>query len=209
MTDFKTIIYDLTTNATSGNFSFASSLIAPADVSFNNGANWSNQTASLEPTDNAGVNLTNIGGINYAAVGAVWYFGSAAKFDTLCLQFNSGTDNTGTRTATWEYWDGVSWTTMAQTGSTQRCQVTGAGGNIAFVNGSNYQIKFHPDIYNNWATVSVNGGAARYYVRVTIGTSALTSATLGSVSVWDHYTNYGYNNFDTAYTTVMMLYLMM
>jgi len=199
MTDFKTIVYGLT-ESTSGNFSFASSSNAPTDVSFNNGANWSNQTATITPLNTAGVNLLNIGGINYGVAGAVWYFGSDAKFDTLSIQFSSNTDNT-TRTATYEYWNGSTWTAMAQSGSSQR--VTAVAGSINLQNNSNYVFKLHPDIYNDWATTSVNGGASRYYVRITnIGPANFTSASLQSVTVWDHFSNFGYSNFDKVYTTV-------
>ena len=207
MTDFKTISYSLT-ESTSGNFSFSASSNAPADVSFNNGANWSNQTANITPRTTAGVNLLDIGGINYCVVGSEWYFGADTKFDTLSIQFVSGTDNINTtRTATYEYWNGSSWTAMAQSGSTQRIAVL--TGVFNFVNNSLYVFKLHPDIYNDWATTPVNGGTARYYVRITIQTAPIVVVpgtpprppTMASVSVWDHYSNFGYSNFDKVLTT--------
>lgn len=200
MTDLKTICYAMTTNPTSGNFLFSTSNNAPSDVVFNNGVNWSNQTANITPLTTAGVTLTNIGGINYGAVGAVWYFGASAKFDTLCLHFSTGTDNTS-RTVTWEYWNGTSWTTIAQSGTTQRIQSTNVGGGVTIQNNTQFQFKLHPNIYNDWSTTSVNGGSSLFYVRMTVVSGAFTSASLASVSVWDHFSRYGHTSFDNILTT--------
>lgn len=201
MTDFKTLMYSLAQDAAQGNFAFAASSNNPADLSFNNGANWSNQTGVITPSTSAGVNLLNIATINYGAIGAAWYFGSATKFDTICLHFSTGTDNT-TRTVVWEYWDGSTWQTIAQSGATQRVIVTSAGAGISLQNNSLAQLKFHPNIYNDWATTSVNGGAALYYLRMRITVGPFTNCSLASVSIWDHVSTYGSNNFDTVYTTI-------
>jgi hypothetical protein len=187
------------TPSVSGDFAYTSANNALDMIQFNNGANWSDQSANITPRSTAGVNLLNIGGINYGAVGAVWYFGKSETFDTLSLHFAGNTDNTVARTVTWEYWNGSTWTTLAQSGSTQEIAVV--TGQIDIENNTHYNFKINPNIYSTWATTSVNGSSSLYYIRATITVSALTTANLQSVSIYDHVTRVGNTRFDIVYTT--------
>jgi hypothetical protein len=187
------------TPSVSGDFLYTSSNNALDMIQFNNGANWSIQTTAVDPTDTAGVNLLNIGGINYGAVGAVWYFGKNERFDTLSFHFASGTDNTTARVVTWEFWNGAAWTTLSQTGATQEIGVL--NGNIDLENNQHHIFKFNPTIYSTWATTTVNSSSSLYYIRATISGSALTTATLQSVSAYDYVTRVGNQRFDRVFTT--------
>lgn len=197
--DYKTIVYALSPSV-SGDFAYFSSSNALDSLQFNNGANWSVQTGTITPTNTSGVNLLNISAINYGAIGAVWYFGKTEKFDTLAFQFTGNTDNTSARTTTWEFWNGSSWEAMAQSGTSQRIGVP--TGQMDFENNSQYIFKINPQVFNTWSTTTVNGSSSLYFIRVTIGGSALTTASLQSVSAFNHYEKFGNYRFDNILTTL-------
>lgn len=192
--DIKTIQYSL-----KNDFSSTTPRNVASSIQFNNGANWSNQTANITPITTTGVNLINLSGVNYGATGSAWYFGSDTKFDTLCMQFTASTSTQATRTILYEYWNGSTWTTLDQTTSTRRISIE--LGSIIFSNTSIYCFKIHPQIYGDWATTTVNSVSA-YYIRMTIGVAALTTASLATVSIWDHKTNVGTGHIGTVYQTV-------
>jgi hypothetical protein len=198
MTDFKTIMYSMSSSI-SGDFEFPTAKNTFDSFQLNNGANWSNQTSGLTPTTTASVNLNNIGGINYGAVGAIWYFGKSTKFDLLALQFAAVTDTSATRLMTYQYWNGSIWVTLAQAGVTQGISLL--GGALGFSNASQYLFKLNPVIYNNWSTTTVNGSSSLYFVRIIVGTAALTTANLQTVCCYDFISSNGVGLFSRVFTT--------
>lgn len=200
-TDLKTVCYSLT-ESISGDFAYTGTNSIDS-VEFNNGANWTDQTANITTTTTSGVNLLNISSINYGAVGSTWYFGKTTMFDTLALHFTTSTDNTTNRTTTWEYWNGSTWETLSQTGSTIR--VGFPNSNAYLGNGTQHVIKFSPHMQGNWAnTASISAAqlsANMYYVRCTVGVAAFTTATLATVGAYNQTEEIGFQGFDSVLQT--------
>ncbi len=200
MTDFKTIMYSMTPS-TSGSFIFDSSSNTFDSVQFNNGANWSNQTSTLIPTNTSIVNLINIGGVNYGAVGSVWYFGKNDKFDTMTFHFSNSTSTQATRTVTYEYWNGSSWVVMATSTSDKMVSVLATQGSLIFSGQQYYVLKINPARTYNWEKTSVNGSTSQYFIRMTIGVAALTVANIQTISSNDNVTKIGEERFTSVLLT--------
>lgn len=200
MTDFKTIMYSMTPS-TSGSFIYDTSSNAFDSIQFNNGANWSDRTSALVPTSTTTVNLVSLGGVNYGAVGAVWYFGKNEKFDTMCFQFSGNTSSNPTRTMTYEYWNGSSWITMPTSTSSATVSVAVLQGALNFSNNTFYCFKINPARTYDWATTTVNGSTSQYFIRLTIGVAAFTTANIQTVSASNNVTKIGEERFTSVLTT--------
>jgi hypothetical protein len=207
MTDIKTIMYSMTTNSISGNFAFSSSENAFDHILFTNGVNSNDQTSIVTPSNSTtNVNILSLSSVNYGSVGSTWYFGKSELFDTISFHFNGVTSNESTRTMTWEFWNGSAWVTMSQTGITQ--SIYSVNGPFTMANTSQYCYKMSPiNLSNNLWTkggTDANGHTLNsnyYYVRVTVGVAAFTTASLQSVSCYDNASAEGYPAWHRVFTS--------
>lgn len=127
------------------------------------------------------------------------FFGDALKYRYIC--FVEGTEGSNEATViAWDYWNGSAWTPL----STFLFEPSNANFLTVDGIGSVHQIWF--DVPTDWATTTVNGGSALYYVRLSIsGTAFVTQPQMASVSpgIWQSFPHVVRSNpsnyFGTAY----------
>lgn len=131
-----------------------------AAVFTDDGGVFTDETADASDADAGDVVLRP----DPAAVNDALYVGSTYRF--LALQVVISTAATD-GTVAWEYWDGSAWTALGATDNTN-----------AFQNAGTRSVVWTEP--QNWATTSVNGSSAMYFVRarVTGGTSGALATTL-------------------------------
>lgn len=122
-----------------------------------NNSTWIDDTVDAgDPgTNDTILGITSAG----AGVGDIRYYGSSTPFDS--IDIDVFTAMISTQTYAWEYWNGSAWVALSNvTDGTSGFSVDGS-------------VRFDLPLF--WATVSVNGSDALYYVRSR--TTAFTSQT--------------------------------
>lgn len=122
-----------------------------------------NETTDINSSSTADVPLLS----SLPTVGDAVYFGYTAKWTKLRITLS--TAMSATLTGLLEYYNGASWTTIPLSRDDSTAFSAGT---------STYLIHFEPP--SDWATVSVNGSAALYWIRFRV--SAFTSMTTPPVA---------------------------
>ena len=89
------------------------------------------------------------------AIGDYWAIGYHGKFSEMTIDTGTAGDATGV--VNWEYWDGSTWSDLAETDGTNGLTTTGAQA-ITWTEPT------------DWERISLNGGASLYYVRLDLTT---------------------------------------